>query len=217
MKLGRLIALVLCVALMAVTMGTVATASSDQLTYKGSITFYAQAYTPQVASETIKYPRTAFKTVADEWQKLHPDITIEFLDQLAAGQDYATWLKTKMAGGQAPDVVWLHASQINTNVYPAGSTVQLNEYFDRPNKYIGGNTKWLDTFPESVIAASKGPNGELPVVNADYVGTAVYYNKDLFKQAGIAEPTGFVTWKQYCDICDQLLAAGITPLVVLLR
>ena len=41
-------------------------------------------------------------------------------------------------------------------------------------------------------------------------GNGVFYNKDLFAQAGIESvPT---TWAEFVDVCAKLKAAGITPL-----
>ena len=202
------LSLVLCLALV-LTMFSAAMAESSDLTYQGTITMYAQALTPKEASETSKGLK-AFREVADEWEALHPGITIEFLDEVAAGTDYGTWLKTKMAGGQAPDIFWQHASNINGGMFPQGCNIDLGEALQRPNKYVEGNEHWIDMFPASVNAANEGPNGEQPVINADYVGTAVYYNTELFEKAGIETPGSEVTWAQYCEICEQLKAAGIT-------
>lgn len=209
-KLG-ILALVLCVAMTA--MSAVSFAETEQLAYQGEITFYAQAYTPDPNGKTEEkpYALTAFQEVADAWEALHPGTTITFLDQVSGGQDYSTWLKTKIAGGQAPDIIWQHASNINTGVLPYGSTIELNEYLDRPNKYITGNEHWIDTFPASVIATNASATGVQPVINADYVATAVYYNTELFAQAGIETPASFVTWEEYNAICDKLKAAGVTP------
>ena len=210
---AKLLCLVLCLTLV-LTAASVARAESgapDELAYTGTITMYAQALSPDEPTETNPNPPTAFRTVAEEYQKLHPGITIEFIPQLTGGQDYLTWLKTRIAGGQAPDIFWTHASQINGGYIPTGSTVELSEYLERPNKYIEGNEKWIDTFYESVLATNRGPNGEQPVINADYVGTAVYYNKELFDKAGIDMSKTPETWAEYVAICDQLKAAGITP------
>ncbi len=204
----RFLALMLCCAL--IIPGLASIASAEELAFEGTITMYAQAYTPTEATETAKELK-AFRTVADEWEKLHPGIKIEFLEQLAAGTDYFTWLKTKIAGGQAPDIFWIHASQINGGSLPMGCNIELSPYLAMPNKYIAGNEKWIDTFPETVIGSNAGPNGEQPVINADYVGTAVYYNADLFAEKGIEKPGSQVTWAEYVKICDQLKAAGVTP------
>lgn len=202
--------MLLCAALVIAAMAPGAMAESD-LTYQGTITMYAQAYTPKEASETNPKAITAFETVAQEWEAMHPGIDIVFLEEVSAGTDYNTWLRTRIAGGQAPDIFWTHASNINGGSLPAGCNIDLNEFLERPNKYIEGNEHWIDTFPDSVIATNAGPNGEQPVINADYVGTAVYYNIELFEQAGIEAPGSDVTWAEYCEICEQLKAAGITP------
>jgi len=205
----RILSLAICAALLLTVFAMGASAESD-LTYQGTITMYAQALTPKEATETSR-GLSAFRQVADEWEALHPGITIEFLDEVTAGTDYQTWLKTKMAGGQAPDIFWQHASNINGGAIPAGANIDLGEALQRPNKYVEGNEHWIDMFPDSVNSANAGPNGEQPVINADYVGTAVYYNTELFEKAGIETPGSEVTWAQYCEICEQLKAAGITP------
>ena len=182
----RILSLAICAALL-LTVFTMGASAESDLTYQGTITMYAQALTPKEATETSR-GLSAFRQVADEWEALHPGITIEFLDEVTAGTDYQTWLKTKMAGGQAPDIFWQHASNINGGAIPAGANIDLGEALQRPNKYVEGNEHWIDMFPDSVNSANAGPNGEQPVINADYVGTAVYYNTDLFKQAGIEDP-----------------------------
>lgn len=210
MKKTRLFALVLCVAML---LACCATASAEELTYQGEITMYAQALTPKEATETNPYPPTAFWEVEKAWEEMHPGIDIVFLEEVAAGTDYATWLKTRIAGGQAPDIFWQHASNLNGGALPDGCNVDLGEYLQMPNKYVEGNEKWMDMFPDMVNATNEGPNGEQPVINADYVGTAVYYNVDLFNQAGIdmAQYGDDINWSEYCDICEKLLAAGVTP------
>lgn len=206
----RILSLALCAALLLTVFAMGASAESE-LTYQGTITMYAQALTPVEATETSPRAITGFKTVAEEWMAAHPGITIEFLDQVTGGEDYNTWLRTRMAGGEAPDIFWNQATQMNGGMYPVGCYIDLNEVMQTPNQYVEGNEHWIDMFPKSVIAASRGANGELALVNADYVGTAVYYNTELFEKAGIETPGAQVTWSQYCEICDKLVAAGITP------
>lgn len=207
----RLFALVVCVAMLIASFATVA--SAEGLTYQGEITFYAQALTPLEATETNPNPPTAFWQVEEAWEAANPGIDIVFLESVSAGTDYATWLKTKMAGGNAPDIFWCHASNFHGGQYPAGSYVELSEILQRPNKYVEGNEHWIDMFPDMVNNANAGPNGEQPVINADYVGTAVYYNADLFEAAGInmADYGEDVCWSEYVDICEKLLANGTTP------
>lgn len=40
----------------------------------------------------------------------------------------------------------------------------------------------------------------------------IYYNKDLFKKAGIEAPdVAYSTWDEFYEACDTLKAKGITP------
>jgi ABC-type glycerol-3-phosphate transport system substrate-binding protein len=183
--------------------------SDGSLKYKGTITMYAQAYSPDAPTATNPNPPTKFREVAAKWQALNPGITIEFLTQLEQGQDYLTWLRTKLAGAQAPDIFWAQCTDLNAGTIPAGSFYQLNQYLDKPNKYIPGNTKWLSTFQPGLVQQTSGSNGEINNINADYVGTLVVYNVALFKKAGINFE--IKTWTDYTRACQMLKAAGITP------
>ena len=41
----------------------------------------------------------------------------------------------------------------------------------------------------------------------------IYYNKDLFEQAGIEAPeVAYATWDEFFEACDKLKEAGITPI-----
>ena len=189
--------------------GSTGTGGSGALRYRGTITMYAQAYSPDQPTATRPNPPTKFRDIAAQWQAAHPGITIDFLANLEAGQDYMTWLKTRLAGGTAPDIFWAHCYELNTGGIPAGSFYQLNEYLDRPNKYIPGNSRWLDTFQKSLVTQTSGANGEINNINADYVGTMVVYNVRMFREAGINFP--IVTWSDYTRACQMLKAAGFTP------
>lgn len=115
---AKLLCLVLCLTLV-LTAASVAMAESgatDELAYTGTITMYAQALSPDEPTETNPNPPTAFRTVAEEYQKLHPGITIEFIPQLTGGQDYLTWLKTRIAAARR---------RISSGPMPARSTAAI--------------------------------------------------------------------------------------------
>jgi raffinose/stachyose/melibiose transport system substrate-binding protein len=186
--------------------------ADGKLTYKGTITFYAQGYNPVEPTAANPNPPTKFKDVARAWEALNPGITVEFITDLGEGQSYEAWLSTKMAGGQAPDIFWSQAYQLNSGEVPAGSFVPLTDYMQKPNKYIPGNARWLDTFPEGLVKQFQASDGSINLVDADYVATLVIYNVDMFKKAG-ANPN-IHTWSEYTKACEQLKAAGFTPWVM---
>jgi ABC-type glycerol-3-phosphate transport system substrate-binding protein len=180
--------------------------ASDGLKFKGTITFYAQAYSPVEPTETNPNPPTAFKEVAQKWMALNPGIEIEFFLDLG---EQANWLRTKMAGGQAPDIFWAQYYELNSGQYPAGSFVPLTSYLERPNKYVSGNSRWLDLFPDSLIQSVRAPNGDINLIDGDYVATQVIYNARMFREAGI--DFEITNWSDYTRACELLKAKGITP------
>jgi ABC-type glycerol-3-phosphate transport system substrate-binding protein len=52
-------------------------------------------------------------------------------------------------------------------------------------------------------------NNAVYIVNGDYVGTGIYYNKELFAKAGIAKLPD--TWSELIEACKKLEAIGATP------
>lgn len=182
---------------------------AGELTYKGDITFYAQAYQPVEPTEAKPNPPTAFRTVAEAYQALHPDIKIDFITSVP-GDDYNTWLKTKLSAGMAPDVVWAQNSNLTGETFPKGSMVDLRSYMDsRPNPYVEGNTVWNDLFHQSLQDQLYDSNGELWQVNGDFVATAVVYNMDMFAEAGITEIPE--NWTEFIEVCKKLQEKGHTP------
>ncbi|MEG1813716.1 MAG: extracellular solute-binding protein, partial [Clostridia bacterium] len=200
----RLLLLVLALALVCVPL--TGFAQANKLTYQGSISFAVQAYTPDAGAGVTEMTR-----LAKEWEELHQGINIEFMPKMN-DSDYTTWLKTKIAGGMAPDIFWAHWGEIEMGSYPLGCAIALNEYLDQPNEYVDGNEKWADMFHDSLMARTSGASGNQWVIDADYVGTAVYYNKTMFEAAGInmADYHTVVTWSDYLDICKKLKDAGYT-------
>ena len=92
---------------------------------------------------------------------------------------------------------------------PKGIAENLVPAFAEPNPYIEGNTAWNDVLNPTTQAYMTAPGGEIYVLNGDFVGTAFFYNKDLFTQAGIeSAPT---TWAEIMTAAQTLKDAGITP------
>lgn len=185
--------------------GTAAThAIAQDSGWTGEITFYAQAYTPN-----NKLPNanqlTAFQEVADAYQADHPGITITFINE--DFDDYLQTVRVKSSGRELWDIFWVQSGNINGTL-PRGIALDLNSAFDEPNPYIEGNTAWRDAMNQTVLGYTTAPSGEQFVLDGDWVGTAFFYNKDLFEQAGITEaPT---TWTEILEVSQTLKDAGIT-------
>jgi multiple sugar transport system substrate-binding protein len=134
-----------------------------------------------------------FQTLADAYEAENPDVTVEVVEY-PAGNDYDTALVADLAGGTAPDVYVIK---------------NLKNYLT----FQSGN-QLLDI---SDVAADLDPaTGGLEYYEVDGATYAVpyrqdswvlYYNKDLFAQAGVAEPDGSWTWDDYAQAARDLTAA----------
>jgi raffinose/stachyose/melibiose transport system substrate-binding protein len=142
---------------------------------------------------------------AKRFEALYPGIKIKFESSQTWGTNQ--WYESEAAGGVLPDVVFVQSQ--NLNELPTGTFTNLKPYFNQPNPYISGNKQWKDVMNPRALSIETSPNGAQYIDNGDWVGTAFYYNKNLFRKAGIASaPT---TWTQLMADCAKLKAHGIQP------
>lgn len=87
---------------------------------------------------------------------------------------------------------------------------EMSGLFAKPNPILGGKTYNDVANPALIKSISQfAPDGKLHGVPYSPSLVAIYYNKDLFKKAGITnEPK---TWTELMDVCQKLKDAGITP------
>jgi raffinose/stachyose/melibiose transport system substrate-binding protein len=185
------------------------TESLPKLAYKGTITMYAQSYTPDVPGITLpagSSKLSAFEDAAKAFEADYPGIHIKFIDSSTMGS--TQWYETEAAAGNLPDVTWVQGTVADSTL-PKGMFINLNPYFSKPNPYLPGNTAWKNIMNPRVLAITKAPNGAQYLVDGDWVGTAFYYNKRLFKTAGIVHAPA--TWLQLLNDCKKLEAHGIQP------
>jgi raffinose/stachyose/melibiose transport system substrate-binding protein len=171
-----------------------------QLTYKGTITMYAAGYTPPLAGikpapGTVADPEML--TAAAAFEKMYPGIKIQFVP---GSHEFGTpvWYVTEAAAGSLPDVCWVPGYYVNITL-PVGLFQDLEPAFTQPNPFIPGNTSWVSTMNtyalriDTVPGNTPGTTGTF-VVNGDWGGIGFYYNKNLFREAGISAPP--TTWLQ---------------------
>lgn len=183
------------------------------IAWSGTITMGAQSYTPAV--EGVKLtpgsPKLKeFGKAADAFTKLYPNIKIKFL-----GSEYkyeTDTMKTQATGGQLPDIWWQQHSEVNAS-FPAGVCTNLTEYMEKPNPYLQGSTKWRDVFSPEVYTSSYADAETQYCNNGDFVGTAFFYNKKIFADAGITEPPK--TFADLLQICQTLKGRDVVPCAIL--
>ena len=88
--------------------GATADAASGlpKLSFKGTITMYAQGYTPLLPGQKVTpgtHPLTALDQAAATFEKLYPNIHIKFLPNTAV-EGTNQWYATEGVAGQLPDI-----------------------------------------------------------------------------------------------------------------
>jgi raffinose/stachyose/melibiose transport system substrate-binding protein len=150
------------------------------------------------ADESAPSAKVMHKLV-DQYMSEHPNVKIE-LDQLNPDQQKQK-LKTQAASKEIPDITVINPAAQMKPFVDAGLFAPLNDVLDKnglKDTYQGG---LLDnySFNGNVYALPDGNNIEV-----------VFYNKELFAQAGIAKtPT---TFDELLADVKALKAKGITPI-----
>jgi len=141
----------------------------------------------------------ATKNLVNAFQKLNPNIKINMVSQPA--DNYFALLQAASISHTGPDlaVQWtglfdLKYQKFLLNLKPYLSSAEVAKINGAPYMSVDFNT-------------SKGLL-VMPLENQFYIG---YYNKALFKKAGISSvPT---SWAELNSACTKLKAKGITPMI----
>ncbi|WP_027091382.1 extracellular solute-binding protein [Cohnella thermotolerans] len=139
--------------------------------------------------------------IVEQYQKEHPNITIEF-DSLNTDQQKQK-LKTQAASKEIPDITMVNPAAQMKPFVDANLFVPLNDVLDKNGLRDTYQSGLLDyySFNGNTYALPDGNNIEV-----------VYYNKDLFQQAGISAPPA--TFDELLADVKALKAKGITPMAV---
>ncbi|WP_238357814.1 extracellular solute-binding protein [Cohnella zeiphila] len=137
----------------------------------------------------------------DQYQKDHPNITIE-LDTLNTDQQKLK-LKTQANSKEIPDITMVNPAAQMKPFVDANLFVPLNDMLDQNGLKDTYQSGLLDyySFNGNTYALPDGNNIEV-----------VYYNKDLFQQAGISAPP--TTFDELLADVKALKAKGIIPMAI---
>ena len=118
-------------------------------------------------------------------------------------QDYSTVLKTNLAAGTEADVFYIDVSDIDS-LMKTGKLLALDDYMAKT-----GTSK--NDFVSTLINAFSY-NGKVYGIPKDFNTLGLVYNKDLFKAAGIAEPTNDWSWTDLSNAAKKLTTGGVVGL-----
>lgn len=132
-----------------------------------------------------------FQVLADAFHEQHPDVTIDVVEYSA--DDYDTQMIADLSAGSAPDL-YVMKNLKNFFTYEDGG--QLVDVSDVASG-LGEDVNGVDAYTVD------GTTYAIPYRQDAWY---LYYNKDLFDQAGVEYPDGSWTWDDYADAAEQLTA-----------
>ncbi len=160
----------------------------------GNITLTVAGFSSSPAEDAL------VKSNLDKFHQLHPNITINW--ELIPG-DYPTKMRADVASGTVPDVFYL-TPDMSSEYISAGKLLNLSPYMARDN-----------VSPSSYYSALVNPftctKGQIYGLPKDWDSLGVFYNKAMFKAAGLSYPTAGWTWQDMQNDAQKLTKNPGTP------
>jgi multiple sugar transport system substrate-binding protein len=149
--------------------------------------------------------RAMGEALVADFEKANPGIRVE--QNYIAYNDYHSKINTMIASGTTPDIMYLNEFLVN-EWGEKGVTADLSSYY---------RDKGIDPKTYYVNSALYTTSGHLWGVNVTSTTVVLYYNKQMFRDAGITPPPDSAvspwSWDQYVAAAKNLTkdANGRTP------
>ncbi len=134
----------------------------------------------------------ALQQMTNAYVEAHPDIEVEWINITGGGPYGRDKLQTMIAGGDAPDLMMLNTGQFE-GLAARGALLALDDFAEQEN--FDFSAYW----PQGIEGSKY--QGKLYALPRDMSDVILFYNKDLFDEAGVEYPTDDWTW-------NDLLAAA---------
>lgn len=139
--------------------------------------------------------RAQYEEIIAAFEAANPGITVNFEAYEAA--NYNTILSTALSGGTGPDIMMVRAYGAFETVASAGYLMALDE------ETVPG----LTSLPEPALAAETlREDGQIYAVPFASQTMLVIYNRDIFDQLGLEEPS---TWDELIAVSQAIEEAGM--------
>lgn len=132
--------------------------------------------------------------VIDAFMEEHPEYKVELE---VINDDYLTKVETEMLAGTAPDVIYGHPKYFQKWA-SQDLLLDLTDYFNASPELLDS-----EHYNTDIYEAFKYDGKFVATVNgADTF--LLYYNKNLFDEAGVPYPTADWTWDDFLSACEKL-------------
>jgi len=152
------------------------------------------------------YAAEYYAYLFDAFQKTEAGKNVEFnFEEIPTTDAFNQKIKLLISSGTLPDIVLNGGNNITQMAAESGKVADLTPYLD-------ADPEWKSLFDETSLAFNT-VDGKVYGIPVSKEISYIYYNKDMFAKAGIEAPeVAFETWDEFFEVCDKLLAAGITPI-----
>lgn len=141
------------------------------------------------------------KAVAQFNAKNKSKIKIQ-IESIAGDDNYVNKIKVLLSANQLPDIVYAGGYNLLDMCLAKNAVTDLTPY-------MNADSSWKSMFDTRTLDFNSR-NGKIYAVPDETQVIGYFYNKDLFKKAGISAPA--TTWDEFFKDCDKLKASGVAPL-----
>lgn len=177
-----------------VTMIAVTAMTVTSLVGCGSSSAKSSGQTTITYSIWDKTQEPGMRAIADAFEEKNPDIKVNV--EITPWDQYWTKMDAAATGGALPDVFWMHSSQVSR--YGTNGILM-----DLTDKITESSLVDLKNFPEGLVELYS-PDGNNYAIPKDYDTVALWYNKTLFDEAGVAYPDETWTWETLLENAKKL-------------
>lgn len=116
--------------------------------------------------------------------------------QVTPWDQYWTMLEAGATGGSLPDVFWMHSNEFT-------KYAEYDMLLDISDKISSSAELDMSKFPQDIVGIYNYDSKQLAVPK-DFDTIALWYNKTMFDEAGIAYPDDSWTWDDFAAACTKL-------------
>jgi multiple sugar transport system substrate-binding protein len=139
--------------------------------------------------------KAAYEGLASAFKQKQPDIDVQ-ITHIPGQTEYRKRLAADFAAGQPADIVLLNYRRMGS--FAAKNVIEpLGPYLQRSQVL-----KEADFYPQAIEPFRF--NGTLMCIPQNISSPVVYYNKQLFDQAGVAYPGASWTWDEFLTTAQRL-------------
>lgn len=152
------------------------------------------------------YAAEYYEYLFSEFQKTEEGKNIEFkFEEIPTTDAYNQKIKLLISSGDLPDIVFNGGNNITELAVRSGKVQDLTPFFEE-------DPEWKALFDEESLKFNS-VDGKIYGVPVSKEIAYIYYNKELFAQAGLQAPeVAYETWDEFFAACDTFKEKGIIPL-----